>query len=140
VILTPHIKEMAALLKCKTDRVSGDPFGAVQKAVKKFKVNVLLKGAETLLALTDGRFYRHRGGNMGLATGGSGDTLAGLMGGLLARGAPPAEAAIWAVYVHARAGERLAQRIGPLGFLARELPAEFPGLLKELGMRKPVNS
>jgi NAD(P)H-hydrate repair Nnr-like enzyme with NAD(P)H-hydrate dehydratase domain len=59
---------------------------------------------------------------------------------LLARGASPAEAAIWAVYVHARAGERLAQRIGPLGFLARELPAEFPGLLKELGMRKPVNS
>ena len=140
VILTPHMKEMALLLKCKTDKITRDPFGAVRRAVKKFRVNVLLKGAETLLALTDGSFYRHRGGNIGLATGGSGDTLAGLMGGLLARGASPAQAAIWAVYVHARAGERLARRIGPLGFLARELPAEFPGLLKELDVHKPVNS
>ena len=138
VILTPHRQEMAALLKCEAEMIASDPFGAAEKAVKKFKVNVLLKGAETLLALTDGRCYLHHGGNMGLATGGSGDTLAGLMGGLLARGASPDRAAVWAVYIHARAGERLARRIGPLGFLARELPAEFPTLLKELDAHKPI--
>jgi hydroxyethylthiazole kinase-like uncharacterized protein yjeF len=132
VILTPHAEEMASLLQCKPEQITRDPVGAVQSAVKKFKVNVLLKGAETLLALPDGRLYYHRGGSVGLATGGSGDTLAGLMGGLMARGASPAQAVIWAVYVHARAGERLARRIGPLGFLARELPPEFPGLLREL--------
>ena len=140
VILTPHAQEMASLLKCEPEMIASDPFDAVQKAVKKFKVNVLLKGAETLLAMTDGRCYRHRGGNIGLATGGSGDTLSGLMGGLLARGASPDQAAIWGVYIHARAGERLARRIGPLGFLARELPAEFPMLLKELDQQKSVNS
>lgn len=132
VIITPHVGEMASLLQCERAEVARDPMWAILKAVEKFKVNVVLKGAETLLAAEGGRLYRHSTGNVGLATGGSGDTLAGLMGGLLARGASPAQAAAWAIYVHARAGERLARRVGSLGFLARELLSEFPRLLTEL--------
>jgi ADP-dependent NAD(P)H-hydrate dehydratase len=132
VILTPHAEEMASLLQCEREQVSRNPVEAVSRVVDKFKANVLLKGAETLLGLPDGKLYRHRAANVGLATSGSGDTLAGLLGGLMARGATPAQAAIWAVYVHARAGERLAHRTGPLGFLARELLPEFPKLLTEL--------
>ena len=57
---------------------------------------------------------------------------AGILAGLLARGAEPAQAAVWAAFVHATAGDRLAERVGPVGYLARELPGELPGLLAEL--------
>lgn len=132
MVITPHAGEMASLLQCRQEEIARDPVGAIQKAAYKFKINIVLKGAETLLAIQERKLYRHRAENPGLATSGSGDVLAGLMGGLLARGAPPEQAAVWAIYVHARAGERLAQRIGPLGFLARELPTEFPEVLAEL--------
>lgn len=68
-------------------------------------------------------------GDVGLATSGSGDTLAGIIGGLLARGAAPAEAAVWGMFLHGEAGARLARRMGRMGFLARELPHEIPQIL-----------
>jgi ADP-dependent NAD(P)H-hydrate dehydratase len=137
IVITPHAGEMASLLQCEQAEIARDPVEAILKASEKFKTNIVLKGAETLLAVQGGPLYRHRAENVGLATGGSGDALAGLMGGLLARGASPPQAAAWAVYVHARAGERLARRIGPLGFLARELLSEFPSLLAELENARP---
>jgi NAD(P)H-hydrate repair Nnr-like enzyme with NAD(P)H-hydrate dehydratase domain len=80
--------------------------------------------------------YCNRAGNVGLATSGSGDTLSGIIAGLAARGAQPLQAAAWGVYLHARAGDRLARRMGRLGFLARELLAEVPALMSELDGRK----
>jgi NAD(P)H-hydrate repair Nnr-like enzyme with NAD(P)H-hydrate dehydratase domain len=64
-----------------------------------------------------------------LGTSGSGDVLAGLIAGLAARGAAPEQAAVWGVWLHARAGKRLSQRLGTVGFLAREIAAEVPALL-----------
>ena len=69
---------------------------------------------------------------MGLAISGSGDMLAGIIAGLAARGASVEQAAVWGVALHARAGERLAERAGPLGYLARDLSAEVPGLMHAL--------
>jgi ADP-dependent NAD(P)H-hydrate dehydratase len=132
IILTPHAGEMAQLLKCEEAQVTRNPMEAIQEAASRFKTHIVLKGSETLISDPDGALYRHRSGNVGLGTGGSGDALAGLMGGLLARGASPAQAAAWAVFTHARAGDRLSLRIGPLGFLARELLDEFPSLLVEI--------
>ena len=66
---------------------------------------------------------------MGLAISGSGDVLAGLIAGLASCGAPAAQAAIWGIALHARAGEQLAIRFGPLGYLARDLSAEVPALM-----------
>ncbi|MCC6496953.1 MAG: NAD(P)H-hydrate dehydratase [Propionibacteriaceae bacterium] len=86
-----------------------------------------------VIAHPDGRCWRVSTGHSGLATSGSGDVLAGALGGLLARGAEPAQAACWAKYLHAAAGERLAARIGRLGFLAREIVEELPQVLSELG-------
>jgi NAD(P)H-hydrate repair Nnr-like enzyme with NAD(P)H-hydrate dehydratase domain len=71
-------------------------------------------------------------GHPGLGTSGSGDVLAGAIGGLLARGTQPMQAAAWGTYLHAAAGDRLAARVGRLGFLARELLDELPLLLTEL--------
>ncbi|MFP5262281.1 MAG: NAD(P)H-hydrate dehydratase [Blastocatellia bacterium] len=131
-IISPHAGEMASLLRRERGEIAGDTVRAAREAVEQYTVNVLLKGAETLLVTPGGMLYRHHGGNVGLATGGSGDALAGLIGALMARGAPPPQAAAWAVYVHARAGERLAQSVGPLGFLTREMLPIFPGLFAEI--------
>jgi NAD(P)H-hydrate repair Nnr-like enzyme with NAD(P)H-hydrate dehydratase domain len=69
---------------------------------------------------------------VGLATSGSGDTLAGIIAGLAARGASPVQAAVWGAYLHGAAGRALERRLGPIGFLARELLAELPPLLRRL--------
>ena len=90
---------------------------------------VALKGATTWIAAPDGPLWRHSGGNVGLAISGSGDVLAGLIAGLASRGAPVEQSALWGVALHARAGERLAVRAGPLGYLARDLSAEVPALM-----------
>ena len=72
----------------------------------------------------------YAGGGVGLATGGSGDVLAGIAAGLAARGAEPLAATLWAVWLHGEAGRRCAEQIGPLGFLARELLAHVPALMR----------
>lgn len=131
-MITPHAGEMAALLDWDKETVLHDTAQALRHAIKRYYVTAVLKGAETLIAQPNGATYRHQGSVIGLATGGSGDVLAGVIGGLLARGAPPAQAAAWAVYIHAAAGQRLTKGVGPLGFLARELLPEIPAILAAL--------
>jgi hydroxyethylthiazole kinase-like uncharacterized protein yjeF len=115
------------------DRIERNREETARRAAEKFRAVVTLKGRETLIASPDGQLYVNRAGNVGLATSGSGDVLSGIITGLAARGSNPVQAAAWGVYLHARAGERLAERMGRLGFLARELAAEIPSLMKELG-------
>ncbi|HYY43217.1 MAG TPA: ADP/ATP-dependent (S)-NAD(P)H-hydrate dehydratase, partial [Pyrinomonadaceae bacterium] len=136
VVLTPHAEEMGELLNISKAAVARDRRGALQQAVARFHAVVVLKGRETLIAAPGSQVYCNRAGNVGLATSGSGDTLAGLIAGLAARGAAPLQAAVWGVYLHARAGERLAKQRGPLGYLARELAGEVPALLAQLRPRK----
>jgi NAD(P)H-hydrate repair Nnr-like enzyme with NAD(P)H-hydrate dehydratase domain len=77
-----------------------------------------------------GRRWRLGTGTVGLGTSGSGDILAGVVAGLAARGADPAQATVWATHVHAEAGDRLTPRIG---YLASELGEEIPRVMQELG-------
>jgi ADP-dependent NAD(P)H-hydrate dehydratase len=84
------------------------------------------------VAAPDGRRWESASGSSGLGTSGSGDVLAGAVTGLLAAGAAPEQAACWAVALHGTAGDRLAARVGPVGYLARELVAELPAVLVEL--------
>ncbi len=132
-VLTPHAGEMASMLSCERDAVEADPASFAVEAARRFNAVVALKGETTYIAEPDGSLYRNEHGNVGLATSGSGDVLAGVIGGLLARGATPLVAAAWGVYLHARAGDALAKRIG-FGFLARELSAEIPKLMGELSV------
>jgi hydroxyethylthiazole kinase-like uncharacterized protein yjeF len=129
VLATPHAGEMAHLTGQSKDAITADPERHARDAAARWNAVVVLKGARTIIAAPDGRSWCHEGGNAGLATSGSGDTLAGLITGLAARGAPLEQAAAWGVRLHSRAGEVLAGRQGPLGYLARELPAEFPALM-----------
>lgn len=132
VVITPHAGEMAGLLGCSREQVEADPLAAARQTAAHLKAVVALKGSCTRIVTPDGRAWAYRGGTVGLATSGSGDTLAGIVAGLLARGASPQQAAIWGVYLHGEAGNRLSRRIGPLGFLARELLAEIPPAMAAL--------
>jgi hydroxyethylthiazole kinase-like uncharacterized protein yjeF len=132
VLLTPHAGEMAGLTGKDREAVAADPEAAAALAAQSWNAVVVLKGALTAIATPGGQRWRHAGGNTGLAISGSGDVLAGLIAGLAARGAPPQQAAAWSVALHAMAGEQLAIRHGPLGYLAREIGTEIPRLLRVL--------
>ncbi|HEX8535018.1 MAG TPA: NAD(P)H-hydrate dehydratase, partial [Allosphingosinicella sp.] len=105
-IVLPHAGEMARLLECERDEVAADPLGAARRAAETFGVVAVIKGEFSHIVAPDGRAFRFRGGGVGLATSGSGDTLAGIVGGLCARGADPLTAALWGVYLHGEAGRR----------------------------------
>ena len=135
-IITPHAGEMAGLRGIDKSAITSEPARRAREAVHDLHAVIALKGRETFIAAPTGKTYSNRAGNVGLATSGSGDTLSGIIAGLAARGAEPLQAAVWGVYLHARAGDRLARRMGRLGFLARELLAEIPALMSELDGRK----
>jgi NAD(P)H-hydrate repair Nnr-like enzyme with NAD(P)H-hydrate dehydratase domain len=120
---------MARLLDCEADEVEADPLAAARTAADRFGAVTLIKGQYSHIVHPDGRAFRFEGGGVGLATSGSGDTLAGIVGGLAARGADPLTAALWGVYLHGEAGRALAQEMGRIGFLARELLDKVPGLM-----------
>ena len=135
VVITPHAGEMAHLTGRDKDAVLADPLASAREAARRWGVVVALKGVVTFVATPDGEAWRHDGGNAGLATSGSGDVLAGLIGGLAARGVSVSQAAAWGVRLHGRAGERLAARVGTLGYIAREITLEVPALLEALAPR-----
>jgi len=130
-VLTPHCGEMARLLHIDRERIEEEPAAYATQAARDFGAVVALKGADTYVAAPQGELYCNRAGTPGLATSGSGDTLAGIIGGLLARGLDVTAATVWGVFLHACAGEELTRKIG-IGFLARELPAEIPRLMRRL--------
>ena len=132
VLLTPHAGELAQLMGISKDAVLADPHGCAVDAARRWHAIVALKGALTILAMPDGTSWAHTGGNIGRAISGSGDTFAGIITGLAARGAPLQQACAWGIALHALAGEQLALRFGILGYLAREIPAEIPALLRNL--------
>jgi len=130
VILLPHAGEMARLLERDADEVRRDPLRAARDAADRFGAVAVVKGETSYLACPEGRAFAYDGGSVGLATSGSGDVLAGIAGGLCARGADAITAALWAVYLHGEAGALLARKVGRVGFLARELPDLIPELME----------
>jgi hydroxyethylthiazole kinase-like uncharacterized protein yjeF len=133
LVLTPHAGEMAALSGRSREEVLADPLEVAREMAASLQAVIVMKGSDTRIVTPSGRAWIHRHGVVGLATGGSGDVLAGVIGGLMARGLAPAAAALWGVFLHGQAGARLSREVGPLGFLARELPAQVPRVLAEFG-------
>ena len=88
---------------------------------ERYDAVALVKGRFSFIAAPDGRAFCFEGGGVGLATSGSGDVLAGLVGGLAARGADPLTATLWGVWLHGEAGRILTEKVGRVGFLAREI-------------------
>jgi len=130
VIITPHAGEMANLLNVDKAVVETDPASAALRLTENLGLIVVMKGSQTIIT-APGAIWRYEGGGVGLATSGSGDVLAGIIAGLAARGTKPALAAIWGVFLHGEAGSHLAKKVGPLGFLAREIPDLVPKIMSD---------
>ena len=124
-VLTPNSGEVAALL----DGEELDGQEAAQAVASRYGAVVSSPG---WVATPDGRCWCVEAGGIGLGTSGSGDVLAGLVGGALARGADAAQAGVWGQYLHSTAGDLLTARLGRVGFLARELLDEVPTVLRQL--------
>jgi hydroxyethylthiazole kinase-like uncharacterized protein yjeF len=131
-VLTPHPGEMARLTGKTVEAIAADRVGTARKAAKEWGAVVVLKGARTVVADPDGRTSEDPHQVPALATGGTGDVLSGIIGGLLAQGSKPYEAAVTGVYIHAAAGRRLSQRLGESGLLASDLLLEIPLVMNVL--------
>ena len=128
-VLLPHSGELAALLDVDEEAVEADPIGCGLRAADRYKAIVLVKGVVSHVVTPEADVWTYSGGTPGLGVSGSGDVLAGIVGGLLARGAEPLNALLWSVWLHGEAGARMAKKVGAIGFLARELAEEVPALL-----------
>jgi ADP-dependent NAD(P)H-hydrate dehydratase len=128
LVLTPNPTEAGLLLGHDLENLEDD----VATIAAQYRATVSCQG---VIAAPDGRRWLVGTGQGGLGTSGSGDVLAGAIGGLLARGADPEQAACWGTYLHAAAGDRLNARVGPTGYLARELLPELAVVLAELGQQ-----
>ncbi|WP_134773724.1 NAD(P)H-hydrate dehydratase [Ornithinimicrobium flavum] len=131
-VLTPNLSELALTLGWEPAKVEDDPREAALRLAARTGVCVSSGGSTTWTASPDGRSWQGSVGGPGLGTAGSGDVKAGLVTGLLGRGAEPCQAAVWGSHLHGSAGDRLSAELGPTGFLARELAHRVPSVLSEL--------
>ncbi len=131
LVLTPHPAEMARLLGIKTPEVQDNRIEVVQTAARMWGVTVVLKGARTLIAGADGSVYINPTGNPGMATGGSGDVLTGIIAGLLAQGLPPVQGAAAGVFIHGQAADYASAGKGQLGLVAGDILEALPAVTKD---------
>ncbi|MCK5689010.1 NAD(P)H-hydrate dehydratase, partial [Myxococcota bacterium] len=120
-VVTPHPREMARLLGCDIEEVQADRFSTAQEFAQQHNVVVVLKGAGTVVASPDGEVAVLESGSPALATGGTGDVLAGIIGALLAQGYEAFDAARAGVLLHALAGEEAARLHGESGVRAMDV-------------------
>ncbi|MGB9791451.1 MAG: NAD(P)H-hydrate dehydratase [Thermacetogeniaceae bacterium] len=139
-VLTPHPGEMARLLGTSIPEVQNDRVESATRASREWGVTVVLKGAGTVIAAPDGKVLINPTGNPGLASGGTGDVLTGLIAGLLAQGLEPLEAAGAGVFIHGWAADRIASRKGMAGLVAGDLIEEAPFVLRDLYRLKEMEA
>jgi hydroxyethylthiazole kinase-like uncharacterized protein yjeF len=137
LILTPHPGEMARLAELSTAAVQADRLAIARRVARERAAVVVLKGARTITAAPDGRAWINLSGNAGLASGGTGDVLAGMIGSLLAQAHPPDEAARLGVFLHGMAADRVAGRRGMIGLVASDLIEELPATAAALAAELP---
>ncbi len=133
LILTPHPGEMARLLKTSVADVQSNRREMACRFAAEHNAITVLKGAGTLVASPDGRLYRNTTGNPGMAKGGSGDVLAGMVASFVAQGAEPFNAAASAVYLHGLAGDRCAASFSQTAMLPTEIVGMLPEIFREIG-------
>ena len=131
-VLSANPGEVAQTLEVEAAEVEHDPARAAGELARRSGAVVLCGGQTKTVATPDGHLWCSDRGGPGLGVSGSGDVQAGLVAGLVGRGADAAQAAVWGAHLHGCAGEELASRVGAVGFLAREIAGTVPRLLTEL--------
>jgi hydroxyethylthiazole kinase-like uncharacterized protein yjeF len=132
VVLTPHPGEMARLIGTTSADVQKNRIKCARDFSTKFNVHVVLKGAGTVVAHPDGRVFINPTGNPGMASGGMGDVLTGIIAGFIAQGHSPELAAHAGVYLHGAAADSLVKNKGPFGYLATDVMNTLPEVIKTL--------
>lgn len=132
VILTPHPGEMSRLSGLPVTEIQENRIEVARRFAKELGVTLVLKGARSIIADNDGNIFINPTGNPGMATAGMGDALAGIIGGLLAQGMAPTEAAACGAYLHGLAGDLAVQRYGPTGIITTDLLSEYPAAFKKV--------
>jgi len=135
VILTPHPGEMARLTGLTTQKVQEDRIGVAKHFASAYGCIVVLKGSKTVIATPEEEIFINPTGNPGMASGGTGDVLTGMIGGLAAQGLRPLEAVKWAVFLHGLAGDRAAQAVGEVPLIASDIIDHIPDALSEVRTR-----
>lgn len=135
-VITPHPGEAARLLHTTVEKIQADREAAARRLAEEYHCIAVLKGSGTLIAVPGGVVYHNATGNAGLAKGGSGDVLAGLLAGLLAAGRRQSctaeDAALAAVWLHGAAGDRCAERLGKAAMLPHDIFVDLGTLFAEL--------
>ena len=126
IVLTPHPGEMARLSGQSTTQIQSNRVGHARAFAERYKLHLVLKGAATVVARPDGTAFINATGNPGMAAGGMGDVLTGLLAGLIAQGIEVSAAARAAVYLHGAAADRLSRDKAPTGYLATEVMDAIP--------------
>jgi NAD(P)H-hydrate epimerase len=135
LVVTPHPGEMARLLGSRTVEVQADRLGVAERAAAEWQCIVVLKGARSLVAAPGGPTYINPTGNSGMATGGSGDVLTGMVAGLLAQGLAPDWAAAAAVFLHGRAGDLAAAERGYASLVAGDILDKLPAAFLDISSK-----
>ena len=131
-ILTPHPGEMSRLTGESVADIQADRIGTARRFSQAHHVYLVLKGARTIIAQPDGTVYINLAANPGMAAGGMGDVLTGIIAGLLAQGLGPEAASHAGVYLHGKAADALRESRGPFGFLASEVAGALPGVIDRM--------
>ncbi len=126
LVLTPHAAEMSRLLDVPLEQVLADRMAAAASAARRFDCTVVMKGAPTFVADPGGKLYLNPTGNSGMATGGAGDILTGILVSLLAQGCDALRASLAAVYLHGLSGDLAAEEIGERSLVASDLIVFLP--------------
>ncbi len=129
MVITPHPGEMARLIGASVREVQDDRVNVARTFSKQWGVITVLKGSRTIIASPEGEIYINTTGNPGMATGGSGDVLTGVIAGLIGQGLKPLDASIAGVHLHGLCGDRIAARKGEYGMIAGDLVQEIPYVL-----------
>lgn len=132
VVLTPHPGEASRLLGVPTTAINADRVSAARRLAERTGATVLIKGARSVIASPDGDVYLNSTGNPGMSTPGMGDALSGMVGALLGQHLRPLDALALGVFLHGYAADRVASRIGSIGYLAGDVIDELPQTLEAL--------
>jgi NAD(P)H-hydrate epimerase len=132
VVLTPHPGEAARLLGVKTTAINDDRISVARNLAERTGATVLIKGARSVIASPDGDIYVNSTGNPGMSTPGMGDALSGIVGAMLGQHMRPLDALALGLFLHGYAADRVALRIGRIGYIAGDLIDELPAALEAL--------
>ena len=133
LVLTPHPGELAKLTGESVDYIQADRKDIARKCANEYNIVLVLKGHNTVVAAPDGRTYINDTGNPGMASGGVGDVLTGMIAAFIAQGADKFNAAVLGAYFHGLAGDLALKNNGSLGLIATDLLDKLPEVLKVLG-------